>query len=52
MHYAQVMSLVVHETYNIFAGLSNGKFTVWHYPNVVFVDKDLLPKTVSEKEDR
>jgi intraflagellar transport protein 80 len=34
------------------AALADGKFTVWYYPSAVYVDRDLLPRTVFEKEAR
>uniref|UniRef100_A0A8D0B0J4 Intraflagellar transport protein 80 homolog n=1 Tax=Salvator merianae TaxID=96440 RepID=A0A8D0B0J4_SALMN len=38
------------DTCNILCGLQETRFTVWYYPNVVYVDKDLLPKTIYEKD--
>ncbi|KAH3805337.1 hypothetical protein DPMN_133638 [Dreissena polymorpha] len=35
---------------NMLAALADGKFTVWYYPSAVYVDRDLLPMTVFEKE--
>ncbi|XP_053315521.1 intraflagellar transport protein 80 homolog [Spea bombifrons] len=35
---------------NMLCGLQDNRFTVWYYPNVAFVDKDLLPKTIFEKD--
>ncbi|XP_075058171.1 intraflagellar transport protein 80 homolog [Mixophyes fleayi] len=35
---------------NILCGIQDNRFTVWYYPNVAYVDKDLLPKTVIEKD--
>ena len=44
-----VLSAVCHDSCNMIAALADGKFTVWYYPNAVFVDKDLLAQTVYEK---
>lgn len=44
-----VLSAVYHDSCNMIAALADGKFTVWYYPNAVFVDKDLLAQTVIEK---
>lgn len=44
-----VLSAVCHDSCNMIAALADGKFTVWYYPNVVFVDKELLPRVVIEK---
>lgn len=37
---------------NILCGIQDNQFTVWYYPSVVFVDKDLLPKTIFSKDSR
>lgn len=44
-----VLSAVCHDSCNMIAALADGKFTVWYYPNAIFVDKDLLAQTVYEK---
>lgn len=45
-----IMSLSWNDQTNMLAALADGKFTVWYYPSAVYVDRDLLPKTVHEKE--
>lgn len=35
---------------NMLAAMTDGKIFVWYYPNAVYVDIELLPKTVAEKE--
>nr|XP_002194885.4 intraflagellar transport protein 80 homolog isoform X2 [Taeniopygia guttata] len=45
-----VQSLAWNDTSNILCGIQDSKFTVWYYPNTVYVDKDLLPKTLYEKD--
>ena len=47
-----IMSLSWNDQTNMLAALADGKFTVWYYPSAVYVDRDLLPKTVHEKEAR
>lgn len=37
---------------DMLAAISDGKFIVWYYPTIVFVDIDLLPMTQSIKEER
>jgi intraflagellar transport protein 80 len=32
------------------AGIADARFTVWYYPGVVFVDKNLLSRTIYQKE--
>ncbi|XP_063162566.1 intraflagellar transport protein 80 homolog isoform X2 [Candoia aspera] len=45
-----VHTLAWNDTCNILCGLQDTRFTVWYYPNAVYVDKDLLPKTLCEKD--
>ncbi|XP_039217035.1 intraflagellar transport protein 80 homolog isoform X2 [Crotalus tigris] len=45
-----VHTLAWNDSCNILCGLQDTRFTVWYYPNVVYVDKDLLPKTLYEKD--
>lgn len=47
-----VQSLAWNDTSNILCGIQDSRFTVWYYPNTVYVDKDLLPKTLYEKDAR
>lgn len=47
---SMVQSLAWNDTSNILCGIQDSKFTVWYYPNTVYVDKDLLPKTLYEKD--
>ncbi|KAM6326119.1 intraflagellar transport protein 80 homolog [Podargus strigoides] len=45
-----VQTLAWNDTSNILCGIQGTHFTVWYYPNTVYVDKDLLPKTLYEKD--
>ncbi|XP_059711833.1 intraflagellar transport protein 80 homolog [Haemorhous mexicanus] len=45
-----VQSLAWNDSCNILCGIQDCRFTVWYYPNTVYVDKDLLPKTLYEKD--
>ncbi|XP_013386357.1 intraflagellar transport protein 80 homolog isoform X2 [Lingula anatina] len=45
-----ILSQVWNDNSNMLAAMADGKFTVWYYPNVAYVDRDLLPKTVCEKD--
>ncbi|KAF2978760.1 hypothetical protein EK904_012369, partial [Melospiza melodia maxima] len=45
-----VQSLAWNDSCNILCGIQDSRFTVWYYPNTVYVDKDLLPKTLYEKD--
>ena len=35
---------------NMLAGLQESRLSVWYYPAVIFVDKELLTKTILQKE--
>ncbi|XP_073482211.1 intraflagellar transport protein 80 homolog isoform X3 [Aquarana catesbeiana] len=47
---SMVHTLAWNDVSNILCGIQDNRFTVWYYPNVAFVDKELLPKTISEKD--
>ncbi|EGW14558.1 Intraflagellar transport protein 80-like [Cricetulus griseus] len=35
---------------NILCGLQDTRFTVWYYPNTIYVDREILPKTLYERD--
>ncbi|KAK6478690.1 intraflagellar transport protein 80-like protein isoform X1 [Huso huso] len=45
-----VYTVAWNDSANILCGIQNSFFTVWYYPNTVYVDKDLLPKTIYTKD--
>jgi intraflagellar transport protein 80 len=45
-----IHNFVWNDTYNMLAGISDGRFTVWYYPSVAYVDKNLLQKTIFQKD--
>ena len=47
-----IQSLSWNDECNMLAALADGKFIIWFYPNAVYVDRDLLHKTVREKDPR
>lgn len=47
---AMVDSCYWSETYEILAALSDAKLLVWNYPNVVFVDRDLVKLTCTSTD--
>lgn len=47
-----IQSLAWNDGSNMLAALADGKFTVWYYPNTIYVDRDLANKTIFEKEAR
>jgi intraflagellar transport protein 80 len=46
---SMVSGVVWNATCNMLAAQQDGKFSVWYYPNGVYVDRDLLKKTCIEK---
>ena len=47
-----VQSLMWNSDTNMLAAFADGKLTVWFYPNVIYVDRDLLQKTVAHRDAR
>ncbi|XP_028818647.1 intraflagellar transport protein 80 homolog isoform X2 [Denticeps clupeoides] len=45
-----VQTMAWNDAANLLSGVQDGQFTVWCYPSAVFVDKDLLPKTLTTKD--
>lgn len=46
-----VASVKWNDSSDILVAIADGKLVVWYYPSVVFVDRDLLPKTKLVRED-
>ena len=42
-----VESMMWHDSWSILAALSNGKLSVWYMPSVVFIDPDIVVRTIS-----
>uniref|UniRef100_A0A673GGL4 Uncharacterized protein n=1 Tax=Sinocyclocheilus rhinocerous TaxID=307959 RepID=A0A673GGL4_9TELE len=49
---SMVDTMAWNDSANILCGVQDSRFTVWYYPSVVFVDKDLLPKTIFTRDSR
>ncbi|KAK2150951.1 hypothetical protein LSH36_381g02111 [Paralvinella palmiformis] len=45
-----IQSLVWNDETNMLVALNNGRFTVWYYPNAIYVDNDVLSKTVMTRD--
>lgn len=45
-----VQSLAWNDENNMLAALTDGKLIIFYYPNVTYVDKYLLPRTVYERD--
>lgn len=47
---SMVHCMAWNDSANILCGIQDNQFTVWYYPSVVFVDKELLPHTLYVKD--
>jgi intraflagellar transport protein 80 len=47
-----VDSAIWNDENDMLAAITDGKFTVWYYPNVVFVDEDIAALCRLEKDGR
>uniref|UniRef100_A0A673BIA5 Uncharacterized protein n=1 Tax=Sphaeramia orbicularis TaxID=375764 RepID=A0A673BIA5_9TELE len=47
---SMVHSMAWNDSANILCGIQDNQFTVWYYPSAVFIDKELLPKTLYIKD--
>ncbi|TRY89075.1 hypothetical protein DNTS_009800 [Danionella cerebrum] len=47
---SMVDSMAWNDSANLLCGIQDKCLTVWYHPSVVFVDKDLLPKTIFAKD--
>jgi len=45
-----VQSLAWNDENNMLAALTDGKLIVFYYPNVTYVDRYLLPRTIYERD--
>ena len=45
-----VQSLAWNDENNMLAALTDGKLLIFYYPNVAYVDKYLLPRTIYERD--
>lgn len=47
-----ITTMAWNDNTNMLAAFQDGKFIVWYYPSAVYVDQDILPKTLLEKDSR
>ncbi|XP_072771128.1 intraflagellar transport protein 80 homolog isoform X2 [Nerophis lumbriciformis] len=47
---SMIHSMAWNNAANILCGVQDSQFTVWYYPSTVFIDKELLPKTLYTKD--
>lgn len=45
-----IHSLTWNNESNMLAALADGKFTIWYYPNAVYVDRELVSRTLYERD--
>ena len=47
-----ITTMAWNDNTNMLAAFQDGRFIVWYYPSAVYVDQDILPKTLLEKDSR
>lgn len=47
---SNIQNFVWNDAYNMLAGIADSRFTVWYYPNIVYVDKNLLSRTITQRD--
>jgi intraflagellar transport protein 80 len=45
-----IQNFVWNDAYNMLAGIADNRFLVWYYPNITYVDKNLLSRSVYQKD--
>ncbi|ESP00252.1 hypothetical protein LOTGIDRAFT_225973 [Lottia gigantea] len=45
-----IQSMAWNDETNMLAGMTDGKLMVWYYPNTLYVDRDLLTKTIFTRD--
>ncbi len=45
-----IHNFVWNDAYNMLAGLADSRFTIWYYPGVVYVDKNLLSRSMYQRD--
>ena len=45
-----IHNFVWNDAYNMLAGIADARFTIWYYPSVVFVDKNLLSRSIFQRD--
>lgn len=45
-----IHNFVWNDAYNMLAGIADARFTIWYYPGVVYVDKNLLHRTIYQRD--
>lgn len=45
-----ISSFVWNDAYNMLAGIADSRFTIWYYPSIVYVDKNLLARSIYQRD--
>ena len=45
-----IHNFVWNDAYNMLAGLADSRFTIWYYPGIVYVDKNLLSRSMFQRD--
>jgi intraflagellar transport protein 80 len=45
-----IHNFVWNDAYNMLAGLADSRFTIWYYPGIVYVDKNLLSRSMYQRD--
>jgi intraflagellar transport protein 80 len=47
---SNIQNFVWNDAYNMLAGIADSRFVVWYYPSVVYVDKNLLARSIYQRD--
>ena len=45
-----IQNFVWNDAYNMLAGIADNRFTIWYYPGIVYVDKNLLHRSIYQRD--
>lgn len=45
-----IHNFVWNDAYNMLAGIADSRFTIWYYPSIVYVDKNLLSRSQYQRD--
>ena len=45
-----IQNFVWNDTFNMLTGIADSRFVVWYYPSVVYVDKNLLSRSIYQRD--
>lgn len=45
-----IHNFVWNDAYNMLAGIADARFTIWYYPGIVYVDKNLLARSIYQRD--